>query len=58
MPQDKLDPLRSNVDRLKALLDDPQPGLMTWNEAVGKRWEAISEMWRLGIPDYLKEKGL
>lgn len=40
-----LDYLREQVRKLKDLLDDPQPGLMSWCEAYGERMKAISNFW-------------
>ena len=37
--------LKLEVDKLHALLADPQPGLITWNEMVGRQWKAIAELW-------------
>lgn len=38
-----IDRLREDVTKLKILLDDPQPGLATWNEMVRWRLQKISE---------------
>lgn len=39
------DELKRRVDLLKKLLDDPQPGLFTWNMAVADEWKAIAHLW-------------
>jgi len=41
-----LDDLRSEVTKLKALLDDPQPGLMSWCMAYNDRMKAIVDFWQ------------
>lgn len=38
--------LRDRVAMLKALLDDPQPGLHTWVEAYGKLMTELTDFWR------------
>lgn len=40
-----LEELRANVGRLKALLDDPHPGLATWCECYGRAMQAVSDFW-------------
>lgn len=40
-----LDALKRDVDRLHALLADPQMGLMTWNMMVGETWKRIAAAW-------------
>jgi len=35
--------LLEHVNALKGLLDDPRPGVFTWNSMVGKRIEEISK---------------
>jgi hypothetical protein len=40
-----LDELRVLVNRLKYLLDDPQPGLATWAQFYGETMQAISDKW-------------
>ena len=42
--------LKKEVDKLYALLSDPQPGLMTWNGFVKERWNAIIELAKSGAP--------
>lgn len=37
--------LKVEVDRLHALLADPEPGLITWNMFVGETWKRIAELW-------------
>lgn len=38
----KLEELREHVNKLKALLDDPQEGLISWNEFLYKDLKALS----------------
>jgi hypothetical protein len=40
-----LDDLREQVNGLKALLDDPHPGLHTWIGFYAKRMQAIADFW-------------
>lgn len=40
-----LDYLRGEVDKLKALLDDPQPGLSTWVGFYHETMENINDFW-------------
>lgn len=40
-----IDYLREHVGKLKALLDDPHPGLFTWCAAFEKHMQAISDFW-------------
>ena len=40
-----LDRLKDEVNKLNMLLNDPQPGLPTWNELYGRRMQAISDFW-------------
>jgi hypothetical protein len=40
-----LDFLREQVDALKRLLDDPQPGLATWSKMYGDRMQALVDFW-------------
>ena len=42
--QVSLEELTARVDRLHRLLHDPQPGLFTWNERVGKALAALSRV--------------
>jgi hypothetical protein len=44
LPQE-LEILKNEVDRLKSLLDNPEPGLVTWCLFVNKRVEAIVNWW-------------
>ena len=37
--------LKTHVVKLKTLLDDPQPGLMSWNIMVGKELNTITDWW-------------
>lgn len=37
--------LKVHVDRLKHLLDDPQPGLVTWCLMFGKTIQSITNWW-------------
>lgn len=37
--------LKVHVDRLKHLLDDPQPGLITWCTMFGRTIESIANWW-------------
>ena len=41
--------LKEHVRKLGMLLDDPQPGLFTWNEFVGREWRAIAQAWDSNI---------
>ena len=34
--------LKEQVDKLKSLLDDPQPGLASWVQMYGERMQALS----------------
>jgi hypothetical protein len=40
-----LDRLRREVDILKRLLDDPHPGLITWNMAYARQMEKLVAFW-------------
>lgn len=40
-----LEQLQSVVGRLHGLLQDPQEGLMTWNQALANRIEELAIMW-------------
>lgn len=40
-----LEQLKDNVNKLKQLLDDPQPGLYMWNSFVAERIENIYKLW-------------
>lgn len=50
--------LKEKVDKLKALLEDPQEGLLTWSMFMCENWKAISEMWVEGIPEYKKKRDI
>jgi hypothetical protein len=41
-----IDSLRDAVDRLKILLDDPHPGLITWQTAREKLMDDIADLGR------------
>jgi hypothetical protein len=41
----KLENLKEHVTKLAALLEDPQPGLATWNEFLGQHFKAIHDGW-------------
>lgn len=36
-----LEKLKEHVDKISALLNDPQPGLMSWNEFLDENLKAI-----------------
>ena len=40
-----IDYLNKHVTSLKALLDDPQPGLSTWVEMYAIHMQAINDFW-------------
>ena len=40
-----LEALKPHVDKLHALLAEPEPGLFTWSMFVAKEWRAIAELW-------------
>jgi hypothetical protein len=40
-----LEKLKVHTDRLHALLEKPEPGLMTWNLFVGDTWLEIVKLW-------------
>ena len=40
-----LEELQERIQKIKALLDDPQPGLFTWSWMLGKQMTEISELW-------------
>lgn len=48
-----LEKLKIEVDKLHALLADPEPGLATWNMFVGETWKKIAvDLWegpKLGV---------
>ena len=50
MKQSLLTELQGHVKVLSALLEDPQPGMFTWAEAVCNRWEAIAKLWEDPTP--------
>ena len=41
--QSNIKSLKEEVEKLKKLLDDPEPGLITWRNFVRARIEAISQ---------------
>jgi hypothetical protein len=43
-PQMKLDELKREVQSLMSLLNDPQPGLMTWNMMMHERLVKLHRM--------------
>ena len=43
--QTNIDWLREKVRQLKALLDDPQPGLSSWHMMYEKRMQDINDFW-------------
>ncbi len=45
MSTPNLNNLREQVTALKALLDDPHPGLSTWRLMVAEHLKTISEFW-------------
>ncbi len=45
VPTPNLDYLRDQVNKLKLLLDDPQPGLASWVIMYGDRMKAINDFW-------------
>lgn len=47
----RLDSLREQVSKLKSLLDDPQPGLMSWSLAYGECMTAITGTWKYSNGD-------
>lgn len=42
--------LQEHIDKLKRLLDDPQPGLFSWNEMLNRRMQTISDLWNIHPP--------
>ena len=42
-----LETLREHVTKLKALLDDPHPGLTTWCVFYVQHMQAISDLWNI-----------
>lgn len=40
--------LKEEVDKLKSLLDDPQPGLMSWYACLDERMKSLIKMWTGG----------
>ena len=46
--------LKSEVEKLMSLLDDPQPGLSTWHTFVSLRLIAINKAYEKG---FIVEKG-
>ncbi len=45
MSTPNIDYLREQVTKLKALLDDPHPGLSTWCAMYGECMKSISYFW-------------
>jgi hypothetical protein len=43
--------LKDHVDKLHALLAEPEPGLMTWSMFLGEHWKAVVGLWHEGIPE-------
>ena len=41
----KLEKMKDEVNKLKALLDDPQPGLFTWHGFVDERIKSINKLY-------------
>lgn len=41
-----LEELTDRVQKLNALLQKPEPGLMTWYMFVGEHWKRIAELWK------------
>lgn len=37
--------LTKNVFHLHLLLENPEPGLFTWNQAVLELWREIADLW-------------
>jgi hypothetical protein len=44
-PTPTLADLRDQVEKLKLLLDDPQPGLISWVQMYGERMKWINDFW-------------
>lgn len=44
----RLDEIKALIKRLNALLDDPQPGLLTWCEAYDETMQKIIAFWEAG----------
>ncbi len=42
---DKLEQLKSEVEKLSILLKDPQPGIMCWHGFLKERIESINEIY-------------
>jgi len=38
--------LNHRIDRIKSLLDDPRPGLQTWQTLLADELDAFTEYWR------------
>lgn len=45
-----LDHLKVLVNRLKALLDDPQPGMASWVQMYGETMSQIVDFWSVNRP--------
>lgn len=43
------DEMKNKVNKLKVLMDDPQPGLISWHMMVGECMKYISDTWQGGI---------
>lgn len=50
----KFDELKDHVDKMHQLLEDPQPGMISWNEFLTQHWKALIEGW--GKPMMVKER--
>jgi hypothetical protein len=44
-PNDLIAKMKSEVDGLKGLLDDPHPGLFSWVDFLNSRMVALSRLW-------------
>lgn len=51
-----IDFLREEVNKLKYLLDNPQPGLMSWCKLYGERMQSISDFWNTEPGEDIKRK--
>lgn len=40
--------LTERIRKLHLLLSDPQPGLLTWNEALAREMAELIEKWQKG----------
>lgn len=41
----RIEKMKDEAGRLNALLDDPQPGLFTWMQAVNYSLKRLNEIW-------------